>query len=381
MMQASRMGLEEAKVMFERGVAIIYVTGKAKKTALKIKGALEKAKIDCKIFAPEKIASEGVLALKPTFRKGIEEIFNSYDAIVAVMAAGIIIRAVAPLLKSKLTDPAIVCVDVAGRFAISLISGHYGRANYLAKLIAEGIGAVAVITTASEAVGKKSVEEIAEKLHCRILNPEVLKEVNSLIINDGKIALILVGRAKAFPSTIYGCKLLTAENLDKALNMLESFDGGIFIIKSADENGALKTVKQISKPIALFSPKRIAVGIGVRKSVDGKDVYEAVIRALRAVDVPLFSVDVMATVDVKRDSPGILSAADELGLPLRFISVEELRNFSHKDLSPDSKLVEEKIGVGGVCERAALMAIGGKGRLILKKMKVKGVTVAVAEAE
>jgi cobalt-precorrin 5A hydrolase len=367
--------------MFERGAAIIYVTGKAEKTALKIKEALEKAKINCKIFAPEKIASNGVFALKPNFRRGFEEIFSRYDAIVAVMAAGIIIRAVAPLLKSKLTDPAVVCVDVAGRFAISLISGHYGGANYLAKLIAEGIGAVAVITTASEAVGKKSVEEIAEKLHCRILNPEVLKEVNSLIINDGKIALIYVGKLKAFPLKICGYKLLTAENLGEALNVLDNFDGGIFIIKSADENEALKAVGRLSKPIVLVSPKRIAVGIGARKNVDGKDVYEAVVRALRAVGVPLFSVDVMATVDVKRDSFGIVSAADGLGLPIRFISVEELRSFSHPDLSPDSELVEEKIGVGGVCERAALIAIGGKGRLILKKMKMNGVTVAVAEAE
>jgi len=380
-MQASRMGLEEAKVMFERGVAIIYVIRKAKKTALKVKEALEKAKIDCKVFAPEKIASNGVLALKPTFRKGVEEIFYSYDAIVAVMAAGIIIRAVAPLLKSKFTDPAVVCVDVAGRFAVSLISGHCGGANHLAKLIADGMGAVAVITTASEAVGKSSVEEIAEKLHCKILNPEALKEINSLIINDGKIALILVGWAKAFSSTIYGRRLLTAENLEKALKMLESFDGGILIIRNAEESEALKAVKHFSKPVALFSPKRIAVGVGARKNVDGKDVHGAIVRALRAVGVPLFSVNVIATVDVKRSSPGILSAAHELGLPLHFVSVEELRSFSHKDLSPDSELVQEKIGVGGVCERAALMALGGRGRLILKKMKMKGVTVAVAEAE
>jgi len=381
MTRASRISLEEAKRMFEKGVAIIYVARKAKKTALKIKEALKKAKIDCEIFAPRKIASDDVLALKTPFRKGIEEIFRKYDGIVAVMAAGIIIRSVAPFLRSKLTDPAVVCVDATGRFAISLISGHYGGANYLARLIAEGIGAVAVITTASEAVGKKSVEEIAEKLHCKILNPEVLKEVNSLIIDDGKIALIYVGKARALPSEIYGYKLLAAKSLKEAPNMLDSFDCGILIIKGADENEALKTVKQFSKPLALLIPKRIAVGIGARKSVDSKDVRKAVLRALKAVDLPLFSVDIMATADVKRHSFGILGAANKLGIPIRFISVEELRSFSHKDLSPDSRLVEEKIGVGGVCERAALIAIGGKGRLILKKMKMKGVTVAIAEAE
>jgi cobalt-precorrin 5A hydrolase len=89
----------------------------------------------------------------------------------------------------------------------------------------------------------------------------------------------------------------------------------------------------------------------------------------------------MATVDVKKRSPGIINAAGRLGLELHFFSVESLRGFSHEDLSPDSEIVKKKIGVGGVCERAALSAAGGKARLILKKMKVNGVTVAVAEEE
>ena len=83
------------------------------------------------------------------------------DALVAVMATGIIIRAVAPYLESKLTDPAVIGVDAAGKFVISLLSGHYGGANELAKIIAQGIGGTAVITTASDATGKQSVDELA----------------------------------------------------------------------------------------------------------------------------------------------------------------------------------------------------------------------------
>jgi cobalt-precorrin 5A hydrolase len=102
---------------------------------------------------------------------------------------------------------------------------------------------------------------------------------------------------------------------------------------------------------------------------------------LRAIGVPLFFVEKIATVETKKGSSELINAADKLGIPVQFISIEELKGFNHQDLSPDSDLVKEKIGVGGVCERAALIAIGGKGRLILRKMKMNGVTVAVAEAE
>ena len=77
----------------------------------------------------------------------------------------------------------------------------------------------------------------------------------------------------------------------------------------------------------------------------------------------------------------MVKAAEHLGKPLEFLSVDALRSLNHKDLSPDSKMVQEKIGVGGVCERAALLVAGENSKLILKKTKLNGVTVAVAEGE
>ena len=374
MMQVSPIPSERGKRMFEKGVAIVYVSGKASETALKIKDTLTKAKIKSIVFAPQKYAEEGTLAISGEFREFIREIFSKFDAIVAVMASGIIIRAVGPLLKSKISDPAIVCVDVAGRFAVSLVSGHYGGANHLAKLIADGINATAVVTTASDALGKKSVEELARSLHCKIVNPENLKAVNAILVDGGKIALIFVGDDGKVPLRVFGYKTKTVEQLDQAVEFLKDFDGGVIVLREP-------LVVSFPKPVVVLKPKTVTVGVGARKKVDEKEVLKAVKLALKRVNMPLSVVKKMATVDVKRFSHGIINAAGRLGLELQFFSLETLRSFSHEDLSPDSEIVKKKMGVGGVCERAALLAVGGKARLILKKMKVNGVTVAVAEEE
>lgn len=366
--------------MFERGVAVIYVTASGSVTAHRIEKALKSAGISCEIFAPEKYAGEGEKAMQMHFSEEIKHIFGSFDAIVGVMAAGILIRAVAPLLGGKLIDPAVVCVDISGRFSVSLLSGHYGGANYLAKLIADGIGATAVITTASEAVGKKSVEEVARSLHCRIANPKSLVDVNALIVNGREIAVVFAGFSSLkVPGSVCGYEVRVAENLGRALEALNEPDGGILVTREGSE--ALKVLKDFPKPVAVLEPKAIVVGIGAMKEASAEEISEAVNRALEMAGVPLAFVLKLATADIKRDSDGIAGAGHRLSLPIQFISLDALREFSHRDLSPDAEAVRRRLGVGGVCERAALIAAGGKARLILRKVKFGKVTVAVAEAE
>ena len=111
------------------------------------------------------------------------------------------------------------------------------------------------------------------------------------------------------------------------------------------------------KNVTFLKPKTIAVGIGSRKIVNEKDILELVNSALIQLQIPVERVDRLATVDIKKDSESMLNAANKMGLTLECISVDELGRFSHEDLSEDSSLVKEKIGVGGVCERAALIAV------------------------
>lgn len=365
----------KALKMFDRGIAVIAITRQGVDTALKIEDALKILNFPCSVFAPKKYTKPGVTPLDKNLDEFIKEIYRKVDAIVAVMATGIIIRAVAPHLESKLVDPAVLGVDAAGRFVISLLSGHYGRANELTRLLAEGINAVPVITTASDVMGKQSVDELAITLHLTIVNPESLVAVNSALVNGDRLAMILVGDVKIPENKISGYEIKKVDNVEQAVEVINSFDAAAIITRDT------VPMDQLTKPATILKPKTVVVGLGARKNVSETDVINAVKYALTRVDIPLARVDRLVTVSLKKDSPSIINAAKRLRLQLNFLDAETLRAFKHKDLSPDSKLVEQKIGVGGVCERAALIEAGKNAKLILKKMKLNGVTVAIAEGE
>lgn len=362
--------------MFERGVAIIYVTPKGSEVAHRVASVLKHHGIKYTIFAPERYAQEGESPLRTSLSKEIEEIFDRFDAIVGIMASGILIRVLAPLLRSKLIDPAVICIDIAGRFAVSLISGHYGGANHLTRLIAAGIGAIPVITTGSDVIGKKSVEEIAKDLHCKILNPDRLVNINASIVNGRKVALLFVGfDAFKVPSSIYGYEVIAVKNLEEVNSILDKFDCGILILRN------LSNVQMnFIKPVILLRPKKIIIGIGARRDVNLMEILEAIERSLNIINIPLAFVQALATVDIKRESKNIVSVGQLLGIPIHFISMDEIRKFTYEDLS-DSEIVKKHIGVGGICERAALIAAGRDARLIMRKMKFGRITIAVAEAE
>ncbi len=367
------MASAEATKMFSKGIAIIALTKRGVETATKISIALEKLEIKNNVFSPEQCVPCETMPLDTRLGEFVKEIFGKVDAIIGVMAAGIIIRAVAPCLKSKLSDPAVVCVDVSGRFAISLLSGHYGGANELTRIIAREIGAIPVITTASDVMGKMSVDEAARLLHCKIQNPDSLVAVNSALVNGKHVGLVLVGDVKIPANMIFGYDTKHANTVKEAAALLKNFDAGVIITE--------ESVSKLPKPVTVLTPKKITVGVGARKSASANEIVAAVNSALARADLPLERVDRLATVDIKKASRNMVSAAERLGLPIDFVSVEALRSVKNEGLSPDSKLVEEKIGVGGVCERAALVTAGKNAELILKKMKMNGVMVAVAEGE
>lgn len=373
MTPSSRIAIVKAKVMFCKGIVVYSLTRQGVETAGIIRDFLGSKKISCKIIAPRKYAVKDVVKLDEKLGDSVKKYFERVDAIVAVMATGIIIRIIAPLLKSKISDPAVVCVDTAGRFAISLLSGHYGGANELTRLIAGGIGAVPVITTASNVIGRQSVDELARTHHCDIANPKSLIAVNSALVNGERLVLVLKGNVKIPTNEIRDYEVRRAEKGEEAIEIANDFDGGIIISK---EN--IRQDKLI-KPVTILKPRKITVGLGARKSVNKEDIIGTIKFALTLVNIPLERVDQLATVEIKKNSLSMIKTAETLGLNLEFISLDDLRSFKHDELSPDSELVHRKIGVGGVCERAALITAGKKANLILKKTIAKGVTVAVAE--
>jgi cobalt-precorrin 5A hydrolase len=198
---------------------------------------------------------------------------------------------------------------------------------------------------------------------------------NTAVINGERLTIILVGDSKVPISETWGYEVKSAANGEEALNLANNLDAGAIIARTDI------SLNNLSKPFAVLKLRRIILGIGARKNITEGQVLNAIQYALEKANVPLERIDGFATVDIKKDEKSMLTVANRLGFEYNFVSVNELRAFTHTDLSPDSKFVKEKIGVGGVCERAALIAAGKNPHLILKKQKLNGVTVAVAEGE
>ncbi|MBI5234425.1 MAG: hypothetical protein HY880_08735, partial [Deltaproteobacteria bacterium] len=163
--------------------------------------------------------------------------FKDSNGIVFVSAVGIAVRIIAPLLRSKATDPAIVVMDETGRFAISLVSGHLGGANELTKKLARIAGARPVITTATDLYSLPSIEAIAKKFNLAIEDMKRIKHVNSAIINNKKVfvndgnAKRLALMKKAFPRGAFEFRKTLPRRADKG--------SALVVVSTAAENTGL----------------------------------------------------------------------------------------------------------------------------------------------
>lgn len=312
------------------------------------------------------IASNMVSALKhdPTvlavdvFHKNVKDTlnarFNEYDCWVGIMATGIMIRSICPLIKSKFDDPAILVVDENNKHVISLLSGHMGGANSFAIKLAGIVGAVPVITTATDVQGKMGIDALANYLWLEISETNLIKNFNQHLADGLKIDLYLPSRFK----------FLTNHPQINSSYDLHFWDESFIRAVLYDEN-------------INMHPKRMVAGIGSRKGVTVHQVFFAVRSALQHLHIPLERLDSLATAEVKKDEDGIKGAAVKAELPLQIVSLDAIKEFQHPDCTP-SELVKREFGVLGVSEPTALIQAGKESKLIVKKTAFNGVTVAVA---
>ncbi len=297
-----------------------------------------------------------------------ENIFSAYDGLLYIMAAGIAVRAVAPHVASKTTDPAVLVMDEGGNHCISLLSGHLGGANVWAREIAIVVGAEPVITTATDVHGKRAPDDIARMFHMRVEPVEALKPVNAALA-AGKDFAVFVDMScdgaketvKKFSETgiaarpyteaetkkLAACAVVTEENLP------------------------------VSCPHVYLRPKHIFVGIGCRRGTPEALVSDAFQKALAMAGVSVWQVKSLASVDIKKDEEGLLDFSRHIGIPIHFHKAEELLKVAEARQLAVSEFVLKKIGVGNVCETAAI-AEASMGRTLLAKTKFPSVTVAIA---
>ncbi len=289
--------------------------------------------------------------------KAVAAHFHRYSGHVFIMATGIVVRAVAGLIVHKTEDPAVVVVDDRGTFAVSLLSGHIGGANRLAEQVAAAIGAQPVVTTATDVNAVPAIDVLAVELGLAIENPSAIKDVNMALLTGSAVAMH---------------------------DPFGRLAGRIPAASAANEGGPSAAVRiwvddriSAAPPDALvLRPPSLVAGIGCNRNTEVEEIRELLLGTLQASRLAAASLKRLASIDLKRDEPGLVALAHELNLPLQFFSHAEIGAVEDAVPTP-SAVVAKHIGVKSVCEAAAILASRG-GTLIAPKRSSRNATVAVA---
>jgi cobalt-precorrin 5A hydrolase len=293
----------------------------------------------------------------------VPELWRRFRSLVFIMATGIVVRQVAPLLKHKTQDPAVVVLDERGRYVISLVSGHLGGANRLATEVAGITGGQAVITTATDVQNRPAVDLIAQELGLEIENPELLKTVARSLLDDEPLWVY-------DPERRIEPYLAEEENIswlwEGAVAADEPVDGiGIWVSESLPPDGWR---------CLLLRPRNLVVGMGCNRGTAAEEIVDLLCRVFEHERLSLRSIRNFASIEAKADEGGILEAGRQLGRPVHFYSPKELEKVAVPNPSP---VVLAHMGVESVCEATALVSAQSS-ELIVVKQKTANVTLAVA---
>jgi cobalt-precorrin 5A hydrolase/precorrin-3B C17-methyltransferase len=278
----------------------------------------------------------------------VRDLFAAGVPVVGVCAAGILVRAVAPLLADKRVEPPVVAVADDGSVVVPLLGGHRG-ANRIAGEVAAALGSVSAVTTAGDVALGVALD--APPAGYRLHNPEDAQ---------GVMAELLAGGGVVWS--------------DEALfdvSLPEGDDVELLVTEAEGEGSATRLV---------YHPQRFALGLGCARNADPAEMWEHVQGALHAADVAQGAVACVASIDLKADEPAIIEVAARLGVPLRLFTATELEAEAGRLANP-SEVVFKEVGCHGVSEGAALAASGKDGELSVEKSKTANTTCALARAD
>lgn len=348
--------------------AVVSFTGRGSRLNRKIVEILKSRGWDCEGWTREKFAVSGLNIMEGTLADWTGENFPEADALIFVGACGIAVRAVAPWVKDKFQDPAVVAADEGGQFVISLLSGHAGGANRLTRELAAALGAVPVITTATDVNGRFAVDVFAAENGCAISSRDLAKQLSADIL-EGKRVFI----SSDFPvEGEFPPEVSAGEERGQGRDSEEFSSVSVRITWSDQEE------EQVLRLI----PRRAVLGMGCRRGVSREVLEREAEAALRAAGVDRRAVRAIASADLKQKEEGLLSLAEEWGVPFLTYSAEEMNRIPGTFSS--SEFVKHTAGVDCVCERAAMAAVlenGAGGRLLAGKRKGDQTTAALAAEE
>lgn len=283
-----------------------------------------------KVFVPERLSCDGTEAIRESLIDWTGRYFHKVKAMIFIGACGIAVRAIAPYITSKLTDPAVIVIDESGRFVVPILSGHVGGANELAREIAEMIHAQAVITTATDVNNIPAVDEWAVNHDCMIENPENIKYVSG--------------------------------------SLLEGHSVGVAVSDS---------IHDTPFPVTLWlRPRVLVLGAGCHKGIDVNEFERSAMDFLDSAGVSVLSLKALASIDIKANEPALTEFAENHNIPFVTFTADELNSLTGK--FSGSQIVKRITGTDCVCERACMLAAGEGAVLLRSKIVYNGITFALA---
>lgn len=293
----------------------------------------------------------------------LEKQFYEFRQHIFIAATGLVVRCIAPLLAGKAVDPAVVALDHHGKFVISLLSGHLGGANELARQVAAVTGGQAVITTATDNEELPAPDLLSLRAGLRVLNPEAIRVVNAALLAGKNIAL--------YDPECWLRECLTQEEAQ----YFHCVEDDVAMSQSPTPCVQVSWCKTTpSTNCLLLAPPALCLGVGCRRGVAASEVLDLIHKVCEENDLELKAVTCLASADLKADEAGLVEAARILGVPLLTFSAGEMAVYPPAEVSPKAA---SALGLPGVCEPAARCAARG-GPLLIHKQTLGRVTLAVA---
>ena len=287
----------------------------------------------------------------------------SHHALIFVGACGIAVRAIAPWITDKLHDSPVLVMDEQGQYVIPLLSGHVGGANELAARLAEALGAIPVITTATDLHGSFAVDLFAKTNDLRICNREGIAKVSAKVLAGEEITMSVPTGYLAVDDTIPpGIRLCAYPPAEKVDVLIADGTEEIFRKESAE---------------LLLQPKKYILGVGCKKNTDSAKLDSFLKKILDEQGIVIEQIAALASIDVKKEERCLLEFSEKYRIPFWTYTAQELQAVPGEFHS--SEFVKVQVGVDNVCERAAMKAAGADGRICRAKQAQDGMTVAIAE--
>lgn len=361
----------QSQAPIRSGTAILALTAPAADLGRRILKGLP----DARLYLPEGYINEEdracpfVIPFREAIRQVLQEAFQRHEALVCIMASGIVVRELAPLLKNKHSDPAVVVLDPGGKYAVSLLSGHEGGANRLAERIAALTGGQAVITTASDNRQIPALDVLAKERGWKIDENSRLAKVMTALVDGEPVGLIrdddlaLPPEVADFPWTgVYSTAEADIPRRQRHFVWITC-------------RSVPPSFWQETSDAVVYYPPALALGIGCNRGTSGDEILDAVHETLARSGLAIESVGRAATITEKADEPGLIGLCRTMGWKLEVFSHAQIRQV--ENIPNPSKAVYDVLGVRGVAEPVALL-IAGASTLLVEKQKFPNVTVAVA---